>query len=331
MARSSNPARDAIGQSAVAPQLGLADPHQAANILAAFLATYGAAASVGSLPQWQMQTAPIGQLIEPPVAVDVTGLWLVVAGQVRLLVWDAAQQKNVSIELLSPGEVFGFESLLPAAEIEGDRVYQAIAASDCQCLYLPQALTQNFLTQVVRSDCQSDLGAIAKMRSRLAFFRTQTAIGSPTKNPTGKILTPPQLQQLMPRLTRHELAAGSDLSQIEGRCWLVSGTVDSDGLRQVGDAWTMGPGDRAVTPVCLYQLPADDWAMLSALIPALAQAAVPIDPVVARSTPAGRHPQATGPDVPSGGACCAAALSVPAQPQTSDSVSAAAMGSLHAV
>jgi ATP-binding cassette, subfamily B, bacterial HlyB/CyaB len=292
MGRSSNPVPGAIVDPALMHRSGngldnslvKADPPSSAAVLAAFLAPYAPATARAAPAQWQPQAAPIGQLLYLPIEAELeaepSGLWLVTAGQVRLLVWDAHPQKNVSIAVLNPGEVFGFEALLPPEYGAGALVYQAIAASDCQLLYLPVASTQAFLAQA--TTLQADLANIANTRSRLAFFRTQTAIAAQSRNPHGKILTPVQLQQVVPRLQPLDVAAGAALGPIGDRAWLVSGEVTGD--RVVGDSWTIGPDDRAVTPVSLYQLGADDWAMLAALIPALGQMGA-IDPALNRSAP----------------------------------------------
>jgi HlyB family type I secretion system ABC transporter len=315
MGRSSNPSRRSIVNAATNNQLTTAagqalPPHDQATatmILTDFLATYQPPGTQAATAPWQLQTAAIGTVL----AIDApdSGLWLLGSGQLRLILWDETQQKNVSIELLSPGDVFGFGSLLLAEHLAGHTPEQAVAASDCQVWYLPLAAAQTLLVDCADADLTADLLQLAQTRSRLAFFRTQTTIGSTAHNPLGKILTPPQLQQFIARLQRRTYPANQDLSQLSGRCWLVSGAVAGATDRRVGDGWAMGDGDRAITPVCLEQLAAEDWAMLTALIPSLGQIPLTIaagrdaggaPPVAAvRATPIAPSPRvASGPVTP---------------------------------
>ncbi|WP_421655040.1 ABC transporter transmembrane domain-containing protein [Leptothermofonsia sp. ETS-13] len=197
---------------------------------------------------------------------DTPNFYLIAQGRVRLLCFDAEQQREVSVQVLKETETFGADRLFGASPFP----YRAIAASPGQVLQIPATALLPWLEQFPQLNQR--LQQQATQRQRLIFFKTLTAL---------KTLPSHQIQQLLPYLMERTIPAGETLTQALGNeagyFWLRQGEIQggdsySPGLA-VGSGWSysdkVSEDWSAQTDVLLYCLPAEHWETATAIAPVL--------------------------------------------------------------
>ncbi|MBF2022102.1 MAG: peptidase domain-containing ABC transporter [Hydrococcus sp. C42_A2020_068] len=190
--------------------------------------------------------------------------YVVCQGQVRLLGFDAQQEREVSAQLLAEGKSFGGDSLFGEMSLP----YRAIAASSTQVARIAIAELQPWLKKL--PSLSSYWLAETQHRQALIFFKTLTALGS---------LSSRRLQQLLPCLVEKRIAAGESLARATpsdiGRYWLRSGRIRSQPL-EIGNSWgypePISADWVAQTDLLVYQLPKTHWETVHAIDPQLAAA-----------------------------------------------------------
>ncbi len=210
--------------------------------------------------------------------------YLVCQGRVRLLGFDANQQREVSTLVLEAGETFGADNLFCNEPI----TYRAIAAGAGQVAWMPIANLKQWLEQL--PNLGDYLHQQAIHRQCLIFFKTSTELRS---------LPSHQLRQLLPNLVETRIHKGELLVQATppatGRFWLKSGQIHSQLGESVppivGQSWgypdlTLADWS-AHTDLVVYQLPKEHWQYAQVIAPILAS----ISPHIAKSN--GHHPAAS--------------------------------------
>ncbi|MBD1845640.1 peptidase domain-containing ABC transporter [Cyanobacteria bacterium FACHB-63] len=197
---------------------------------------------------------------------ELSDLFIVCQGRVRLLSFDPRRQRWVSVKSLEVGEVFGGDRLFSDTPLP----YQAIAASASQIARLDQEKVQYWLQQL--PDLRDFLEQRTRQREHLIFFKTSTVLQS---------LPSDQLQQLLPLLAEDRIAAGERLSDSNlcriNHCWLRSGRIANQGnaeqVPQLGEFW--GYPDPvpshwvAETELTIYKLSEEHWQAACAIAPVL--------------------------------------------------------------
>lgn len=158
------------------------------------------------------------------------GLWIVCEGRVRLLSLQIQNEREISLEILDPEGLFGYEGLLTLPRSASLR-YRAVAASAGLVGVLPGPLLRSCLdlAQGTQSLAES-LAQGADRRQRLWFFKTQVdwASGSVSGSTPGAAIPSHQLSQWSADLVARRIDRQSSLSQIGDGCfWLVAGQVES--------------------------------------------------------------------------------------------------------
>lgn len=201
--------------------------------------------------------------IEP----KISDFLLVCQGRVRLLGFDANQQREVSALVLEAGETFGADNLFGNEPV----AYRAIAASAVMVARIPIANLEPWLEQL--PNLGDYLRQQAIERQCLIFFKTTTELRS---------LPSHQLRQLLPNLVETRIQKGELLVQATppatGRFWLRRGQIQSQlGESQppiVGQSWgypDLTPADwSAHTDLVVYQLPKEHWQEAQIIAPILA-------------------------------------------------------------
>ncbi|MGB7439841.1 MAG: peptidase domain-containing ABC transporter [Coleofasciculaceae cyanobacterium] len=193
---------------------------------------------------------------QPDPADNNLGLYLICQGRVRLLGFEEARSKEVSVMVLEAGESFGTETLF--TDIPSLR--QAIAASDTQVVWISLAQLQPWLEKL--PNLQEYLQQTALTRQRLIFFKTAT---------DWRRLPTAQLQEVLPYLRETTIPAGEKLieSSQSGHFWLCSGEIsqgESANTLSLGASWgypDTTPTDWiAQTDLLVYQLPQEDWQVV---------------------------------------------------------------------
>jgi len=195
------------------------------------------------------------------------GFYLVCEGRVRLLSFDAKQERQVSTLVLEAGETFGTDNLFSNETLP----YQAIAASSGTVAYVSIGVLKSWLEKIPQ------LGDYLRQqviqRQSLIFFKTSTELRS---------LPSHQLRQLLPYLVQIRVKSGEVLVQatppVSGRFWLCSGLIQSR-LGEfppptIGQSWgypdlTLADWS-AQTDLVVYHLPKEHWQEAQAIIPILA-------------------------------------------------------------
>jgi ATP-binding cassette subfamily B protein len=179
-------------------------------------------------------------------------LYVVCRGRVRLLCWNAQQQREVSVQALDPGESFGADQQFHTSQFE----YRAVATGDVKVARLASADLELWLSQV--PPLRDLLTREAVYRERLIFLKTCTSL---------QALASSQIQPLLPHISEIRLPPNTILSQadssLSGHCWLYQGVIQSQNAESIppqrGDGWgypDSTPTDWVTqTDVVLYQLP----------------------------------------------------------------------------
>jgi len=183
-----------------------------------------------------------------------TGNFCVVCqGRVRLLGFDAAEGREVSVMTLEAPGSFGAEALL--ADVSS--LTRAIAASNGQVAWMPLTELQSWLEKLPQ--LQEHLLSTAISRATLIFFKTSTDL---------RRLPGDSLRQLLPYLVETKIPAGEALDQFShlGRFWLRSGQIskgEQESASVIGESWgypNPTPADwMAQTDLLVYKLPTENW------------------------------------------------------------------------
>jgi ATP-binding cassette, subfamily B, bacterial HlyB/CyaB len=189
--------------------------------------------------------------------------YLVCWGQVRLLGWDAKQEKEVSIQLLTKGQTFGCDALFTPESFS----YRAIAASQAGIAKIAQSQLQPWLNKL--PSLTQYWQTATQKRQTLIFFKTLTALRS---------LSSRRLQFLLLYIVEKRIAAGETLAPIPedvGRFWLRSGRIRERSLA-IGSAWgypePISTDLIAQTDLIVYQLSQSHWQTVCASDPVIATA-----------------------------------------------------------
>lgn len=193
--------------------------------------------------------------------------YLVCWGQVRLLAFDARQEKEVSVQLLTKGQTFGGDTLFAKESF----AYRAIAASQAQIAKIAIAQLQPWLDRL--PSVSQYWQTATQKRQTLIFFKTLTDLRS---------LSSRRLHYLLPYIVEKRIAAGENLAprhaEDVGRFWLRNGQIRERSLA-IGSAWGYPekiPTDWiAQTDLQVYKLSQSHWQTLSASDPVIATALKP--------------------------------------------------------
>lgn len=192
--------------------------------------------------------------------------YIICSGRVRLLGFDAQQQRQVSALVLEPGETFGAEHIfsnqsgLTGALAAGSGQVARISISELK-VWMEQipVLGKYLLEQTQQRQC-------------LVFFKTKTELGS---------LSSHQLRQLNPYLNEKQIKRGESIIAASrhgsGRFWLASGQIHTQGgetvTLTVGQSWgdqdQIPPDWVAETDIIAYQIKTEDWLDAKAIAPML--------------------------------------------------------------
>jgi HlyB family type I secretion system ABC transporter len=201
-------------------------------------------------------------------ALNNIDLYLVMQGRVRLLSFDADKQREVSIQLLEEGEIYGADSLVDEALLP----YTAIAASTGVAAWIPFAQLQLWVERLPQLEIylQQDI----RRRQCLIFLKTLTEM---------RTLAGTTLQQLYPYLRKVNIAETKSLAKSTpstlGRYWLCGGTIQGrdsteSSAPQIGDTWgypnAIPDGWVAQTELVIYMLPTENWETVLGIAPNLA-------------------------------------------------------------
>ncbi|MGB5771147.1 MAG: peptidase C39, partial [Crocosphaera sp.] len=192
--------------------------------------------------------------------------YLICQGQVRLVSFNQAKQREVSVNLLKEGDVFGGDSFWN----EIIWPYKAIAAgtvltSSVQVAKISLGKLKPYLDKLPK--LQNQWQTVAKQRQALIFFKTCTELGE---------LSSRRLQQLLPYVKEKQIAAGENLAGIgtkePSHFWLCQGQIQPQSLN-IGSSWgypTKIPPDWvAESELHLYQILSSDWDKAKAIAPML--------------------------------------------------------------
>ncbi|MEA5512274.1 ABC transporter transmembrane domain-containing protein [Crocosphaera sp. UHCC 0190] len=199
-------------------------------------------------------------------SVSSSDVYLICQGQVRLVSFHQGKEREVSINLLREGDVFGGDSVWN----EIIWPYQAIAAgtvptASVQVAKISQQTLKPYLDKLPK--LQAHWQTEAKQRQTLIFFKTFTELGD---------LSSRRLQQLLPYVRERQIPAGENLAAIAKKepshCWLRQGQIKSYPLN-IGSAWgypaKIPPDWVAQSELYLYQILASDWDKVKAIAPML--------------------------------------------------------------
>ncbi|MBV6623620.1 MAG: peptidase domain-containing ABC transporter [Rivularia sp. (in: Bacteria)] len=156
-------------------------------------------------------------------------VYLLIKGQIRLLAFDASLEKEVSIQLLHPNQVFGGDNIFCTHYQE----YRAIASTPG---VLFQISVEKLDVWLQRYPALSDyFSQKSQSLQKLIFFKTLTEFRSQNTF---------NLQKILPYFASTEIDAGCSLmasSFCDGYFWLVSGEIDSISEKnrppKVGETW----------------------------------------------------------------------------------------------
>jgi HlyB family type I secretion system ABC transporter len=185
---------------------------------------------------------------------------LVCEGKVRLLGFDATLGREVSLKLLSTGDIFGGDSLFcpsvfsyRASTSCAAKVAQ-IAVSDLQEWLLRLPNLELYLRQAVET------------RQKLIFLKTVTQL---------RLQSSQVLQNLLPYVLKIEIKAGTSLIEATpasiGQFWLMQGTIGNPNtdlpVTQIGHSWgypdMTQPIGIAQTDLVVYHLPKENCELIS--------------------------------------------------------------------
>jgi HlyB family type I secretion system ABC transporter len=237
-------------------------PTPLAAILQLLKAAAGDTNHAGDFSQvWKIRSFELGDELQNTKSSDI--LSLVCQGRVRLLGYDTCCGREVSTQLLLPGETFGGDKLFFPSTFD----YRAIAASPVRIAFVEIPDLQVWLQQI--PTLQSYLQQAVQTRQGLIFFKTMTELRSSSSY---------TLQKILPHLMKMAIKAGESLQEInpasQGRFWLMDGCVCTASTEapspQIGESWGYPDATpdawSAETDLVVYQLPAEYWESTKSLV-----------------------------------------------------------------
>ncbi|GAB4531699.1 MAG: hypothetical protein Tsb0014_15440 [Pleurocapsa sp.] len=193
---------------------------------------------------------------------DLQNFYIVCQGKIRLLSFDLARPKQLSIQLLTQGEIFGGDSYYSAATLP----YQAIAASDAKIAKIPLSQLQSWLVKLPQ--LEQKIVETVQARQRYLFFKTLAGF---EKIPSHR------LKNFCSYLVEIKIPPEEFLARLNpksGRFWLRQGQIQGQDVRP-GFTWgypqDVGIEGVSKTELLLYQLQPDDWESVIAIAPQLAE------------------------------------------------------------
>lgn len=192
---------------------------------------------------------------------ELQDFYLVCQGKVRLISFDSAQGREVSINLLNQGEPFGGDDQLSEIILP----YRAVAASPVQVVKISSTELIPWLEKFPELD--KFWRKSIQDRQALIFWKTLTQLGS---------LSSRRMKLLLPYLKERDIAEGDSLASVAasqpGHFWLRSGQVNDPNVK-IGTFWGY-PEDTptdwvAQTKLCVYHVPKEDWNTVRAIAPIL--------------------------------------------------------------
>lgn len=193
-------------------------------------------------------------------------LYIICSGRVRLLGFDAQQQRQVSALVLEPGETFGAEHIFS----NQPGLTAAVAAGSGQVARISIIELKQWLEQI--PVLGKYLLQQTQQRQCLVFFKTKTELRS---------LSSHQLRQLIPYLNEKQIKRGESISAAtphgSGRFWLASGQIHTPAGETVpptvGQSWgeqdQIPPDWVAETDIIAYQIKPENWLDAKAIAPML--------------------------------------------------------------
>ncbi|WP_009544642.1 peptidase domain-containing ABC transporter [Crocosphaera subtropica] len=190
-------------------------------------------------------------------------VYVVCQGQVRLVSFQTNKQRNVSIQLLQEGDIFGGDGL-------GNRIswaYGAIAVGSdpVQVAKISSPQLQPYLEKL--PELETHLATIAQQRQTLIFFKLFTNLGT---------LPGRRLQHLLPYIQNQRIRAGENLAswgkKQPSRLWLCQGVIKNVDLERghsFGYPETIPSDWVAQTDLEVYQILQQDWDAVRAIAPSL--------------------------------------------------------------
>ncbi len=190
-------------------------------------------------------------------------IYIICQGQVRLVSFQTTKQRNVSIQLLQEGDIFGGDGFAN----QRSWPYSAIAVGSVpvQIAKLSSAQLEPYLDKL--PELKNHLATLGQQRQSLIFFKLFTNLGN---------LPSFKLQQLLPYLQIKQIQAGENLAswmkQQPSRLWLCQGVIRNADLEighsfgypeDISSDWT------AQTDLEVYQILQQDWDMVQAIVPSL--------------------------------------------------------------
>ncbi|PAX45774.1 Crp/Fnr family transcriptional regulator, partial [Brunnivagina elsteri] len=203
---------------------------------------------------WKIRSFELGDELQSDNSSDI--ICLVCQGRVRLLGYDTRSGREVSTQLLLPGETFSGDKLFFPSAFG----YRAIAAAPVTIAFVEISNLQVWLQQI--PTLQSYLQQAVQTRQGLVFFKTMTELHSKSSH---------ALQKILPHLMKVVIKAGESLQEInpaiQGRFWLMDGCVCTASTEapspQVGESWGYPDATpdawSAETDLVVYHLPAGYW------------------------------------------------------------------------
>jgi HlyB family type I secretion system ABC transporter len=208
---------------------------------------------------WTVREFQLGDKLTGYVA-DATSnsgnVSLVCEGKVRLLGFDATLGREVSLKLLSSGDIFGADSLFCPSMFS----YRASASCAAKVAQITVSDLQEWLLRLPNLELY--LRQLVEIRQKLIFLKTVTLQSSQV------------LQDLLPYFLKIEIKAGTSLIEATpasiGRFWLVQGTIGNANtvpVTQIGHSWgyphMTQPIGIAQTDLVVYYLPSESCELIS--------------------------------------------------------------------
>ncbi|AFY32654.1 peptidase domain-containing ABC transporter [Calothrix sp. PCC 7507] len=210
------------------------------------------------------------------------GFYIVCQGQVRLVGFDMAAQREVAAVLLEAGETYGADELFDDRPL----AYRAIAASTGIIAFISISKLYSWLDQLTQ--LVDYLHQVVVSRQTLLFFKTAVDLHKPKETQRTKevvarqrLLSSHTLKKLLPYLVEIQIPAGAVISQStpakSGCFWLRNGQIlsreNSSPPPSIGDRWGYPqqiPIDWiAETDLSVYKLSREYWETAQAIIPVL--------------------------------------------------------------
>jgi HlyB family type I secretion system ABC transporter len=200
---------------------------------------------------------------------------LVCRGKVRLLGFDATSGREVSLQLLSTGEIFGADSVFCPS------IFSYRASASCAGTVAQIAISdlQGWLQRL--PNLESYLCQLVETRQKLIFLKTVTQLRWSKVVSHGALQTSQVLQDLLPYFLKIEIKAGTSLLEAtplsKGRFWLLLGSIgiaNTDmSVTQIGYSWGYPDVAQLIgvaeTDLVVYYLPKENCEFLNTDVSAI--------------------------------------------------------------